>query len=84
MHSKHEIEEENRKIRRLRTLVDLTAMLLAQPNTSILEAYGLIRFARNEALKMFPGKDSVFDLIYQPRFRRIVEAKLASQGDKLN
>lgn len=74
-----DIEEENRKIRRLRVLVDFIAILLSRPETTILEAHGLMRYARQEALKLFPGKDSTFDLIYQNRFRRIVEAKLQQQ-----
>ena len=77
--SNKEIEEENRKIRRLRILVDFIAILLSRPETSILEAHGLIQYARREALKLFPGKDTTFDLIYQNRFRRIVEAKLQQQ-----
>ncbi len=71
-----EIEEENRKIRRLRFLADLIASLLARPETSILEAHGLMQYIRREALQMFPGKEDTFDMIYQRRFRRIIEERL--------
>ncbi len=76
MRYRSEIEEENRKIRRLRFLADLIASLLARPETSILEAHGLIQYIRKEALQMFPGKESAFDMIYQRRFRRIIEERL--------
>lgn len=76
MQPNREIEEEDRKIRRLRFLADLIATLLARSDTSILEAYGLIQFVRGEALRLFPGKEKTFDMIYRRRFRRILEERL--------
>ena len=73
---KSQLEEEEKKLRRLRILVDLVSTLISRPETSILEAYGLIHYARNEALRMFPGKEFVFDLLYRSRFRRILQEKL--------
>lgn len=84
MDRKKALEEEDRKIRRLRFLTDFVAQLLSRPETSILEAYGLIQYARREALRMFPGKECTFDLIYQSRFRRILEARLLHQSEFCN
>ena len=84
MFSKSQLEEEEKKMRRLRILIDLVSTLISRPETSILEAYGLMHYARNEALHMFPGKEFVFDLLYLSRFRRILEEKLRHTITLLN
>ncbi len=73
-----EIAEENRKIRMLRVVVDLTSATLAQGEMSAIEAMQLIEAARRFALNLFPGKEDVFDLIYRPRFERILKDRLRS------
>jgi len=35
---------------------------------------------KNAALVLFPGKESVYDLIYMPRFRRIIEERFTIPG----
>ncbi len=39
------------------------------------EAGELIASARRAALKMFPGKELAYDLIYRPRFQRLLTEK---------
>ena len=70
-----EIELENKKIRRLRFLVDLTCTLLNQTRLSREESWELVEGVRQWALRLFPGKEEAFDLIYRPRFRRIIEER---------
>lgn len=72
------VKEENRKIRRTRLLVDLTCAMLAQANLSLPEMLSLIETVRKQVLTYFPGKDSVFDLIYKPRFQRIIRERINS------
>lgn len=82
MNSKEEIEEENKKIRHLRILVDLTASIILQTDTPLSEAYKLIEGTRRLALTLFPGKDKVYDLVYKPRFRRLLSERYMIAGGK--
>ncbi len=64
------IAEENRRIRMLRIVTDLLMQVLATRPMDMEDAEKLVRGARSFALKLFPGKEEAFDLIYAPRFRR--------------
>jgi len=68
---KERIEEEE-KIRQLQGVVDFTCCVLRQQSMSLEEAQGLIGGVRKMALRLFPDKESTFDLIYGSRFRRIL------------
>jgi hypothetical protein len=43
------------------------------------EASELIASARKAALTMFPGKELAYDLIYRPRFQRLMTEKYSIQ-----
>ncbi len=72
--TQEEIDEESRRIRRLRILVHLTLESIADGDLSAEEAAGMIAATRRVALEMFPGKESAFDLIYRPKFQRVMHA----------
>jgi hypothetical protein len=72
--SQEEIDEESRRIRRLRILVHLTLESIAGGDLSPEEASGMIAATRRVALEMFPGKERAFDLIYRPKFQRVMHA----------
>ena len=67
-----EIVEENKKIRRLRFMVDLTISLIYQSNMTMEEANEHFTKVKKYALRLFPGKELAFELIYAPRFKRII------------
>ena len=69
-----EIKEENRRIRFLRFLVDLSIQSIQEKDLSLEEAFGLVEEAKRTALNLFPGKELAFELIYRPRFQRAIEA----------
>ena len=69
-----EIDEESRRIRRLRILVHLTLDTISSGDLSPEEASGMIAATRRVALEMFPGKENAFDLIYRPQFQRLMNA----------
>jgi hypothetical protein len=69
-----EIDDESRRIRRLRILVRLTVETIAEGGLSAEEASGMIAATRRVALEMFPGKERAFDLIYRPQFQRVMHA----------
>jgi hypothetical protein len=69
-----QIDEESRRIRRLRILVHLTLESIAAGDLTPEEAAGMIAATRRVALEMFPGKERAFDLIYRPQFQRVMHA----------
>jgi hypothetical protein len=66
---------EERKIKRLRRIMDFTAALLWQADLTLSDAQKLVADARERALELFPDKEETFDLIYSSRFRRILAEK---------
>jgi len=75
MASKEEILEENRKVRRLQIAVDLVLNLDAQSDIPVEEASELVAQTRRFALNLFPDKAHVYDMIYQPKFKRLLVEK---------
>ena len=66
------MEEENRNLAYLRSLVDRTLMEIRAGRHTPAEAERLVEQIRGQALQLFPGKETAFDLIYRPRFRRAI------------
>jgi len=70
------IQEENKLIGRLRFLVNLTFATLAQDDSLTLEeSWDHERALKRAAVTMFPGKEDTFDLLYLPRFSRLLAEK---------
>jgi len=72
MSSRQEIKYENRRIRNLRILTDLTFQRLCLERMTINEAREAVLELRRAATKMFPGKEGVFDLVIAPRLERVI------------
>jgi hypothetical protein len=66
------IAEESRRVRRLRLVVQMALQLIAQGELPYEEAAELVAATRRVALQLFPGKENAFDLIYRPRFQRLM------------
>ncbi|NOY60757.1 MAG: hypothetical protein GXO75_17760 [Calditrichaeota bacterium] len=71
-----EIAEEQRKLNKLRFVVDFAASMLRSGQLSTLEKLQLTRATRAFVLKLFPGKEETYNLIYKPRFDRIINEEL--------
>lgn len=67
-----EIAEENRRLRRLRFMVDFTLSLIYQSEMTREEALQHMTKVKDYALTLFPGKELAFELIYAPRFKRAI------------
>jgi hypothetical protein len=67
--------EEERRLRRLGRAMDVAAVLLREVDLTLDEAQDVVQHAKQTALKLFPGKEETFDLIYGSRFRRILVEK---------
>ena len=66
-------------IRRLRILVDLTIAPIAQDDALTLEqGWEHVLALKAAAVAMFPGKEGVFDLIYLPRFSRLLAERFGA------
>jgi len=63
---------ENRNLRFLRFLVDLALMEIRAGRFTLEEAEKVVENVRSQALQLFPGKETAFDWIYRPRFRRAI------------
>jgi hypothetical protein len=73
------IADETRMIRRLRILVELTTALIAQDRSLTLDqGWEHVRALKGAALAMFPGKEEVFDLVYLPRFSRLLAERFGA------
>jgi hypothetical protein len=73
------IEHENKLIRRLRFLVELTFATIAQDDSMTLEqAWDHVHALKAAAVAMFPGKDDTFDLLYLPRFSRLLAERFCA------
>jgi len=69
------VEEENRKIRYLKMMVSLGLALLSEERLSRREAEEIVDSIRRSALRMFPGKEATWEIVYAPRFRRAIEER---------
>ena len=77
------IEEEAKRAGRAQRVADLTCALLAQTrDLSLGEALGMMAEARREILALFPDKEPFFNLIYRPRFLRIVVERFHLSEDE--
>jgi hypothetical protein len=70
---------EEKKLRRLGRAMDVAAALLWRIDLSLQEAQDVVSHAKQTALELFPDKEETFDLIYAPRFRRILVEKYQLQ-----
>lgn len=66
------IREENRNLRYLRFLVDLALLEIRGGRVSREQAAQMVENVRSQALKLFPGKETAFDIIYRPRLQRAI------------
>ncbi len=72
MPSPEELEEEDRRVRELRVAVALALSVIGQTEMTLTQAQEMVAATRRLALRLFPGKELAFDLIYLPRFRRLL------------
>jgi hypothetical protein len=70
-----EIADEQRRINRLRLLVNLTMSVIMQSDIPLSEAQQMVEGLKRQAVALFPGKEETFELIYRPRFNRVIMDK---------
>ena len=68
--------EEAKLIRRLQMMMNMVMQVIAQDATlTIDDASQMIADARAAALAMFPDKELAYDLIWRPRFQRLMRER---------
>jgi hypothetical protein len=70
-----DVDEEDRRVRTLRRLVDFSLAYIAQSSMPLEQARAVVEGVKRYALRLFPNKEETFDLIYLPRFRRLLQEK---------
>ena len=69
------VKEENRRVRYLRVLVDLSLVSIQQEELSREKAERVVEDVKQAACNLFPGKEETFELIYRPRFQRVIHER---------
>jgi len=74
--SAEERAEEQKLIRRLQMMMNMVMQVIAQDTSlTIDDAAQMIADSRKAALAMFPGKELAYDLIWRPRFQRLMRER---------
>jgi hypothetical protein len=74
--SAEERAEEQKLIRRMQMMMNMVMQVIAQDGSlSVDEAAQMIADSRKAALAMFPGKELAYDLIWRPRFQRLMRER---------
>lgn len=72
--------EERKLLRRLQMMMNMVMQVIAQDGSlTVDEASRMIADARDAALAMFPGKELAYDLIWKPRFQRLMVERFRLQ-----
>lgn len=75
-----ELQDEQRKLRRLQIMVNMVMSVISQdPSLTVDEAAEMVADTRRAALAMFPGKELAFDLLYKPRLQRLMRERYRIQ-----
>ena len=74
--SAEERAEEQKMIRRLQMMMNMVMQVIAQDESlTVDDAAQMIGDSRRAALSMFPGKELAYDLIWKPRFQRLMRER---------
>jgi hypothetical protein len=72
--------DEQKRLRRLQMMMNMVLQVIAQDSSlTIDEAAQMIGDSRKAALAMFPGKELAYDLIWRPRFQRLMRERFRIQ-----
>ena len=69
------IQEEERLVRELQRTVDLALFYIRTAPLNRATAEKIIDEVKAKALHLFPDKETTFDLIYMPRFIRVLDQR---------
>jgi hypothetical protein len=68
--------QEQKLIRRMQMMMNMVMQVIAQDaSLTVDDASQMIADSRKAALAMFPGKELAYDLIWRPRFQRVMRER---------
>jgi hypothetical protein len=68
--------EENKLIRRLQMMMNMVMQVIAQDGSlTVDEASQMIADSKKAALAMFPDKELAYEIIWRPRFQRLMRER---------
>jgi hypothetical protein len=74
--SAEERAEEQKRLRRMQMMMNMVMQVIAQDSSlTVDDASQMIADSRKAALAMFPGKELAYDLIWKPRFQRLMRER---------
>lgn len=74
--SPEEREHERKQLRRLQVMMNMIMQVIAQDRSLTVDnAAQMVADSRKAALAMFPGKELAYDLIWRPRFQRLMRER---------
>jgi hypothetical protein len=68
------LRDEQRRLRRVRFIVDFTSSVLMQSGLTRKEGEELVAAARERILELFPGRDETYEVHYARRFARLLDS----------
>ena len=72
----HDSAEEAKLIRRLQMMMNMVMQVIAQDGSlTIDEASQMIADSKKAALAMFPDKELAYEIIWKPRFQRLMRER---------
>ena len=74
--SSAEQQEEARLLRRMQMMMSMVMQTIAQDGSlTVDEASQMVADTKTAALAMFPGKELAYELIWRPRFQRLMRER---------
>ena len=73
MASGEQLADEARRAQKVRQVVDIATNLIMQSSMTRRDAESLVAAVRERILALFPDGEETYELIYAPRFRRLLD-----------
>ena len=73
MASREQLADEARRAQKVRQVVDIATNLIMQSSMTRRDAESLVAAVRERILVLFPDGEQTYELIYRPRFRRLID-----------
>ena len=73
MASREQLADEARRAQKVRQVVDIATNLIMQSSMTRRDAESLVAAVRERVLALFPDGEETYELIYAPRFRRLLD-----------
>ena len=72
MASREQFADEARRAQKVRQVVDIATNLIMQSSMTRRDAESLVAVVRERVLVLFPEGEETYELIYAPRFKRLL------------